>query len=113
MEKEVYIRSPGEMPSDSGRGACVHEVPYHDRVIWKVHKAMNGLRQSPRLFQDHLAQNPTKQSWGKLKRLGPYLKGHRESSLMFELTSAPEVLKRWVMLIGEAKGLIRGVRLEA
>ena len=25
-------------------------------MIWKVHKAMNGLRQSPRLFQDHLAQ---------------------------------------------------------
>ena len=55
-EKGVYIRSPGEMPSDSKQGSCVHEVRYHDRVIWKVHKAMNGLRQSPRLFQDHLAQ---------------------------------------------------------
>ena len=44
------------MPSDSKQGSCAHEVRYHDRVIWKVHKAMNGLRQSPRLFQDHLAQ---------------------------------------------------------
>ena len=44
MEEEVYIRFPGEMPRDSG-----------DRVIWKVHKAMNGLRQSPRLFQGRLA----------------------------------------------------------
>ena len=58
-------------------------------------------------------QDPSEQSWGKLKRLGRYPKGHRESSLRFELTSAPEVLNRWVMLIGEAKGLIRGVRLAA
>ena len=55
MEGEVDIRSSGEMPSDSRQGACAHEVPYHDWVTWKVHKAMKGLRQSPRPFQDHLA----------------------------------------------------------
>ena len=44
MEEEVYIRFPGEMPRGSG-----------DRVIWKVHKAMNGFRQSLRLFQGRLA----------------------------------------------------------
>ena len=41
-------------------------------------------------------QNPTEQSWGKLKLLGRYLKGYPESSLRFELTSSPEILNRWV-----------------
>ena len=41
-------------------------------------------------------QNLTEQSWGKLKRLGRYLKGYPESSLRFELTPSPETLNCWV-----------------
>ena len=58
-------------------------------------------------------QNPTEQSWGKLKRLGRYLKGYPESSLRFELTSSPETLNCWVDADWGDKGLIRGAHLEA
>jgi hypothetical protein len=58
-------------------------------------------------------QNPTELSWGKLKRLGRYLKGYPSSSLGFELTSSPETMNRWVDADWGDKGLMRGAHLEA
>jgi len=53
-DEVIYIRAPPEMPGTGG-DQVIQETAYPERQIWQVLKAMNGLRQSPKLFQEHLA----------------------------------------------------------
>jgi hypothetical protein len=53
VEAEVYIRGPPEMPSSDGQEFT--HLSKSERKIYRVRKALYGMRASPKLFQDHLA----------------------------------------------------------